>query len=435
MSIYPPLRACVVSCKSQLQRYVFFPCIYQPDRDDDRPRASEPLSTTIHDLDDDSLLHIFYIFRPSLIEDEDESGTIMWRWGSQQWWYKLVQVCSRWPRLILGSASYLGLCLVCKPGISMVDMLAHSPPFPLIIGFNHPSRELTAEEEEGILSALQHRHRVQCIYLQLPILSLQKLIAAIGDEFPALKYMFIGPRTKHDTQLTLPLTFEAPHLRHLAFNHLTSQIGSSLLSTATGLVRLALRWIHTSTYPHPNNFLQQLSLLPQLEMLEISFRSPVLNRDIERQPVTTHVTHPNLRAFDFVGVSGFLEAVLPHMTTPLLERLIVQFFDQLHFSVSHLPHFMMTVEKFRFDYALFIFHHKAVRLSASTYGDRLDYFNLTVSCGDLDRHFRGTNLQYPPAIVFRDSGSPSRLQGASTIVRVAQSSRPPRVLARTFQIV
>jgi hypothetical protein len=386
MSIHSPPRPYAIRRESQLQRYVFFPYTFQ--RYNNRPRACEPLSTTIQDLDNDSLLHVFYLFRPSLIE-VDELGTAIWKWGTQQWWYKLAQVCSRWRCLVLGSASYLGLSLVCKPGISIVDMLAHSPPLPLIIGFNHPTHELTAEDEEGIISTLQHRDRLQCIYLQLPFLSLQKLILIMDDEFPALQYLYIGPPTKHDTQLALPLTFEAPHLRRLSLSHFASQIGSPLLSTATGLVRLLLDWIHPSTYPHPNDFLGQLASLPQLENLEISFRSPVPKRDIERQllhdPVTIHVTHPNLRVFDIVGVSGFWEAVLPHMATPLLETFRVQFFNQLRFPVPHLPRFMMGAEKLRFGRAVLIFHHEAVLLRTFTHvGARFDNFNVTVSCRHLD---------------------------------------------------
>jgi hypothetical protein len=386
LSIHSPPRPYAIGRESKLQKYVFFPYFFQ--RYNNLPRASEPLSTTIQDLDNDSLLNVFHLFRPSLIE-VDESGTAIWKWGTQQWWYKLAQVCSRWRWLILGSASYLGLSLVCKPGISIADMLAHSPPLPLIIGFNHPAHELTAEDEKGILYTLQQRDRVQCIYLQLPVLSLQKLIINIDGEFPALQYLFIGPPTEHDAQLALPPTFEAPHLRRLSLSYFASQIGSSLLSTSTGLVRLLLDWIHPSTYPHPNDFLQQLASLPQLENLEISFRSPVPNRDIGRQllddPITIHVTHINLRVFDFVGVSDFLEAVLPHLATPLLETFRVQFFNQLRFPVPHLPQFMLTAEKLRFGRAVLIFHHEAVLLRAFTHvGARFDNLNVTVSCRHLD---------------------------------------------------
>jgi len=366
-------------------------------------RVSKLPSTTIHDLDEDSLLHIFYLLRPSLLK-RDESGFIFWEWDSQRWWYKLAQVCLRWRHLILGSASYLGLRLVCGLGTPVADMLAHSPPFSLIIYHNCLNRTLTTEDEEGILLALQHRDRVQGIYLHLPVPTLERLIIAIDNEFPALEYIDIGPPTKHDSHLTLPLTFEAPPLRRLWTNHLASPIGSTLLSTAIDLVELSLGWIHPSAYPHPNDFLQQLSLLPQLERLVIRFRSPVPSRDIEGQllhtPVTMHFTLPSLRIFYFQGVSAFLEAILPHMDAPLLETFSAEFFNQLRFSIPHVPHFIMTKEKLRFGHATFIFHKEAVFLLGFTgVAGQWSNINVAVMCRHLDWQVSSmaqiSNVLYP----------------------------------------
>jgi hypothetical protein len=60
----------------------------------------------------------------------------------ERWWYKLVKVCRRWRYLILESASHLGLCLVCSPGTPVAEMLAHSPPLPLIILHNDKNHDL-----------------------------------------------------------------------------------------------------------------------------------------------------------------------------------------------------------------------------------------------------------------------------------------------------
>jgi hypothetical protein len=268
-------------------------------------------------------------------------------------------------------------------------MLAHSPPFPLIIDYDDRIHDLSVEDEEGMMLALGHRDRVQSISLCLHVPSLQKAITAMDNEFPALEYLGIGPPAKHDSHLTLPLTFEAPHLRWLELIHFSSSIGSPLLSTAIGLVKLTLGWIHPSTYPLPNNFLQLLSLLPQLEELIITFRSPVPIRDIEWQllntPVTIHVTLSNLRLFAFVGVSAFLEAVLPHMASPLLETFRVRFPDQPHFSVPYLRHFIMHTEKLKFSRAQLIFHHEAVVLLAySAFQVTLNNLDITVFCRHLD---------------------------------------------------
>jgi hypothetical protein len=300
----------------------------------------------------------------------------------------LVRVCRRWRYLIFGSASHLRLCLVCRRGTPVADMLAHSPPLPLIIHHDYWDHDLTAEDEEGILLALRHRNRVCRIRLFMPVASLQKLITAIDDEFPALEFLDIGPPAKHNTPLILPATLEAPNLRYLWLDHFAPPIGSRLLATATGLVRLFLRWIHPSTYPHPNHLLQPLSVLPQLEELGIGFSSPVPNRDLERQllntPIITYVTFPNLHWFTFWGVSAYLEALLPHMTTPLLERLEIHFFNQLSFFVPRLLQFSTTTENPGYSNATIIFYHRAVFVSLFSPEAGTVYFIVEVICEHLD---------------------------------------------------
>ncbi len=268
-------------------------------------------------------------------------------------------------------------------------MLAHSPPFLLIIQYEVGDHDLTGEDEEGITLALQHRDRVCRISLRMLAPSLQKVITAINNEFPILEYLSIAPLMKHNTHLILPSTFQAPHLRFLFLDHFASLIRSPLLTTAIGLSRLTLYWIHPSTYPHPDQLLQTLSLLPHLKIFKICFHSPVSTRDIERQLlqslIITHVTLPNLHFFGFMGVSIYLEALLPHMTTPLLEMLKVHFFNQLTFSVPRLLQFMTTADNFRFNRVEFLFYHEAVAVFVfPTAETEIHSFTIDVSCGHLD---------------------------------------------------
>jgi hypothetical protein len=268
-------------------------------------------------------------------------------------------------------------------------MLAHSPPFPLIVEYEVGDHGLTAEDEEGIMLAFQHHHRVCRISLWMPVPSLQKFVSAINNEFPILEHLYIGPPTKHNTHLILPSTFQAPQLRFLGLRHFTSPIRSSLLTTAVGLSMLSLHWIHPSAYPHPNHLLQTLSLLPHLGLLEIGFRSPISKRDIERQllqsPIITHVTLPNLHFFGFRGVSIYLEAFLPHMTTPLLETLRVQFFNQLTISVPRLLQIMTTADNFRFNSLRLLFYHEAVAVFIfPTVETNICSFEVDVYCEHLD---------------------------------------------------
>jgi hypothetical protein len=93
-------------------------------------------------------------------------------------------------------------------------MLAHSPPLPLTVDYTSKDG-ITAEDEEGLLLALEQRHRVRHLRLNLPVQNLQKLVMAIDEEFPILEYLIVSPPTKDSTVLMLPETLQAPHLRHL----------------------------------------------------------------------------------------------------------------------------------------------------------------------------------------------------------------------------
>ena len=275
-----------------------------------------------------------------------------------------MKVCQRWRYLILGSASYLGLCLVCSPGTPVVEMLAHSPPFPLIVFHDDSNHALTPEDERQIMFALEHRDRVRRICLIMPLPCLEKVIKAMEDEFPMLEYLQIAPPTTHNTHLALPATFRAPQLELLLLDHFASPIESPLLTTATNLVWLVLRWIYPSTNLYPNDLLPALSLLPRLQNLIISFSSPVPNNEIKRHMLHTpniiHTTLSNLRRFDFGGDSAYLEALVSHMNAPLLKRLSVNFFYQPIFSIPHLGQFVTTAEDIRFSRVDFLFYHKAV---------------------------------------------------------------------------
>ena len=248
----------------------------------------------------------------------------------------------------------------------VADILAHSPPFPLVIEYNDTggNRELTAEDEDGIILALEQRDRVRRVRLQMSVPNLQKIIMANDEEYPVLEYLVIHPLKEDDsTAFTLPGTFQAPHLRHLALKlfHLPTQ--SRLLTLATGLVTLAFVARHSSTHFQPNVMLQWLSLMPQLETLLIVFLLPVSSRDVERQLMhTPHVTLPNLLWILFRGVKPYLEALVRRITAPRLEKFIIHFFEQLTFSVPRLLEFMNTLENLRFDSAKIWFSRDGVHM-------------------------------------------------------------------------
>jgi hypothetical protein len=355
--------------------------------------GNSPRTASIHILDDDSLLNVFRLYRPFLLgEDQDDDARLMGgerQWVGEHWWYKPAQVCQRWRNLITGSASHLGLALVCTKGTPVADMLAHSPPFPLVIDYFHDS-DITTEDEQGAILALKHRDRIRRVRLHMPVTNLQRLIVTMDEEYLILEYLVIMPRIEDDSMiLKFPETLQAPHLRHLALIGFNLPIRSRLLTTAVGLVTLCLVMDHRSSYFHPNTLLQWLSFTPLLETLVIAFRFPIPSRDVERQPthmpIMTSVLLPNLHCLRFRGISAYLEALVHRITTSRPEKLEIDFFNQLTFSVPRLLQFMNTTENLRFESAKFVFHTKRVDMEVYPHGEAKMYaLSITVDCWHLD---------------------------------------------------
>jgi hypothetical protein len=266
-------------------------------------------------------------------------------------------------------------------------MLAHSPPLPLTVDYRGKDG-ITAEDEEGLLLALEQRHRVRHLRLVFPVQNLRKLVMAIDEEFPILEYLILGSRKTDSAALMLPETLQAPNLHYLTLTGFAFPIRSPLHPTAAGLVTLALTITHPSAYFQPNVLLQWTSFIPQLEILVIRFRFPVPNRDVERQlthtPITTHITLPNLRLFWFQGVSAYLEAVVCRITAPCLEMLQIQLFNQLTFSVPRVLQFINITENLRFDDALIMFKDKEIFVGMSLREADRYAFVVTVDCWHLD---------------------------------------------------
>ncbi|KAF8493694.1 hypothetical protein F5888DRAFT_1850487 [Russula emetica] len=99
-------------------------------------------------------------------------------------------------------------------GTPVENMLTHSPPLPLTVDYGSEDG-ITAEDEEGILLALEQRHHVRHLRLTFPLQNLRKLVMLIDEEFSILEYLIVGPPMHDSTASMLPETLQAPHLRHL----------------------------------------------------------------------------------------------------------------------------------------------------------------------------------------------------------------------------
>jgi hypothetical protein len=275
------------------------------------------------------------------------------------------------------SPSRLDLTLVCTNGVSISDMLTHSPPLPLTIYYQHENRhgEITAEDESGILLALSHPDRVRRIFFSTSTPNLSKFITVMDNQFPILERIYIFPHPKGSTGLALPITFQAPNLRRLGLSMACLPIRSRLLTTTLGLVTLSLTNIPLSAYFPPSYLLARLSIMLQLERLVIRFDSPLPSRDVERQLAhtghtqsitTTQVTLPNLRWFGFQGTNAYLEGLVARINAPSLSILRVYLYNQLSSTVPRLLQFMQLSENFRFSAVKVAFNEDCVHFDANT---------------------------------------------------------------------
>jgi hypothetical protein len=341
------------------------------------------------------LLNIFHLYRLTDPDEyEDENGKTIINWFHQCWWYNLAHVCRLWRYTILESPSQLDLHLYCAKGVPVANMLAHSPPLPLTIDYR--GQGITGEDESGILLALSHRNRVRNIFFsKLP--NMGKFVPVMDDEFPILERMYIYSRT----EVVLPVTFQAPNIRHLRLSVASLPTRSPLFTTTvTGLVNLTLVKIPASAYFPPSYILFRLSFMLQLERLVIEFCFPTPNRDVESQLHQTPdiTTLPNLCWFSFTGVSAYLEGLVARISAPSLNLLYVSLFDQLPFTFPHFLQFMQTSNNLRFTAVQVIFDGFSVTLNTVPW--KWDTpLQLQIMCGHLD-------LQVASAAQLFDSISP-----------------------------
>ena len=247
-------------------------------------------------------------------------------------------------------------------------MLGHSPPFPLVVEYFRLDWDITTEDEEGIILALEQHDRVRRVRLSIPVSKLQRLIVTIDEEYPVLEYLVMRPLEWYKrTALMLPETLQAPRLRHLTLTGFALP-ALQLLTNVASIVTLCLHMDHPDAYFQPNTLLRSISFMPQLETLVIFFYFSIPNHDVERQlmnrPIITHITLPNLRFLVLQGGSAYVEAVIRRITTPRLQKLDIWFSKQLTFFLPCLQQFMNTAANLRFDCAKFVFRRDKVLAGA-----------------------------------------------------------------------
>lgn len=133
----------------------------------------------------------------------------------------------------------------------------------------------------------------------MPLPKLLKFLKAMDGQLPPLERLLIWPRTKDGTSLMIPLTFQAENLGILSLSHAYLPLGSALLGNTVGLTSFVLLDVPLSAYFQPSYLVAQLSSMPYLEKLSISFKSPIPARHDNHCIVSVNHMSPFLFASYF----------------------------------------------------------------------------------------------------------------------------------------
>lgn len=328
---------------------------------------------TIDMLPDEILLNIFDLFRL------DSISSVGYTWA----WQDLVHVCRRWRSIIFASPHFLDLRLVCKSRTPVRKTLDAWPAFPIGIQA-HPIHE----DEGDVVAALEHPDRVSWIELSgLTGLQLERCASVMQVPFPALTFLWLELYDPSGPVLTNAfLGGTAPRLRTILLNGIPFPTLPRLLLSSSDLVDLQLWNIPVSGYFSPELLAICLSALTRLESLSVEFQCPrpFPDRNRRHPPPLTRAVIPALTRLHFQGVSEYLEDLVARINAPLLDHVIITFFNQLLFEIPQLPQFVNRTEK------LILLNRATVTFRPHTVGISLyspirsPKFELQVSCKDSD---------------------------------------------------
>ena len=270
---------------------------------------------------------------------------------------------------------------------SLVPMLTHFPPLPLIIDCEADTRTgrttTSAVNEFWLPFALEHRDRIHHITLQASPQRWRQLFVPMNEPFQRVEHLSLASTAKVDTvKLTVPESFMAPNLRHLILTGIGLPKGLPLLASTVALVTLKLCRIQHSSYFSPEDLVTCLQRMPHLKELSIDFSTPFLRPntggELMQTPISV-VSLPALKQLEFHGVAAYLDSLVARIDAPVLERLTITLFNQASFTLPHLSQFMSTAEELRQPISSVLFDREAVSIAIRHHEPPFeDVFNLRV---------------------------------------------------------
>ena len=288
-------------------------------------------ATTIHILSDDVLLGIFDSYRK------------VWNCDITWPWHLLLHVCRRWRQVIFTSPHHLKLQLLCTIGTPVRKNLGIWPPFPVHVDYYpYYGSHLSPHDEDNAIAALVHHNRVCHVELKLTSPQLGRMVTAMQEPYPVLRYLSIS--SKDGSVPALPTEFLggcAPCLQEVRLSGIAYPALPSLLLSATHLVTLRLIHIPPTGFISLEALVLGLAAVPRLERFTLDFQSitPSLNRT--PPPLAARINLPSLTSFEFQGTGEYLENLVAQIDSPQLVKILITCLDQPdNFQIYELPKFI-----------------------------------------------------------------------------------------------
>lgn len=252
----------------------------------------------------------------------------------RNWWNALAHVCQKWRRVLFATPTRLGITLVCNSRTPVADLLANSPPLPLIIYWGNPGTLDTDKSAKNILLALNHRDRVRRMTLHLSEDSLCSLLSSMNGPFPMLEtlQLYCSSSGNLRPRTALPTAFKAPNLRHLHVSDLKLMPPSTQLlndvATRPSIVSFTVGEISTKQA----TLMECLALMPHLKVLKIGVFFSIPSESTEdaekelchgSQPESPSLALTDLEEFEFQGTYDYLEALAARISAPFLKKLSI----------------------------------------------------------------------------------------------------------------
>ena len=282
-------------------------------------------------LPDNVLLEIFDFYR----SNHDDASRTVWKW------HLLVHVCQRWRQVVFASPHRLNIQILCTHRTPVKKNLGIWPVLPIVIDYHYSGGGITLDDEENVITALEHPDHVCYVRLDLTGSQLGKMAAVMQEPFPMLTRLFIGSEDVNAP--VLPDAFlggSAPRLQEIALSGIPYPTLPALLLLASDLVELSLHKIPQTGYISPEEMVACVAALPRLSTFRIGFRSASRPERIRPPPVARTVL-PALTNFRFNGASEYLEDLLAQIESPQLGQIFIFYYNQfVDFQVAQLSEFI-----------------------------------------------------------------------------------------------